>query len=117
MRHFNMKRGRPWLKLRESIKKFAGGQDSSFAVVDYSKVFPQAVPLYQQRTVLVGARQQLRSIVEQLTVPLNFDIPLFERLYTSVGTGPGVAIVMLENSIRCIHPSGTFLLENFRTKD
>jgi hypothetical protein len=32
-------KGRTWLKLRSSMKKFSGGEDLSFSVVDYSKVF------------------------------------------------------------------------------
>jgi len=33
-----MARGKTWLRLRKSMKKFSGGNDDSFAAVDYSKV-------------------------------------------------------------------------------
>ncbi|KAF7546291.1 hypothetical protein G7Z17_g8547 [Cylindrodendrum hubeiense] len=35
-----MKGPKPSLKMRESMKKFTGGKDASFAVVEYSKVIP-----------------------------------------------------------------------------
>ncbi|KAL6698127.1 RNA dependent RNA polymerase domain-containing protein [Trichoderma pleuroticola] len=33
-----MPKGGPWLKMRKSMKKFSGGDDLSFSVVEYSKV-------------------------------------------------------------------------------
>lgn len=33
-----MAKGGPWLKMRKSMKKFSGGDDLSFSVVEYSKV-------------------------------------------------------------------------------
>lgn len=34
----SMAKGRTWLKMRKSMKKFSGGDDLSFSVVEYSKV-------------------------------------------------------------------------------
>ncbi|GAB0137629.1 hypothetical protein EsDP_00005886 [Epichloe bromicola] len=35
----NMAKTGPWLRMRKSMKKFSGGQDTSFAVVEYSKPY------------------------------------------------------------------------------
>lgn len=50
-----MAKGGTWLKMRKSMKKFSGGDDLSFSVVEYSKVcfdilqllFPFCVTYYK----------------------------------------------------------------------
>lgn len=44
-----MPKGGPWLKMRKSMKKFSGGDDLSFSVVEYSKVKSFYLIMYQHR--------------------------------------------------------------------
>ncbi|KAK5989570.1 putative RNA-dependent RNA polymerase 1 [Cladobotryum mycophilum] len=55
------------------------------------------------KAILVGDHVQLRPTVQNITLALNFDISLFERLYTCQVT-PGMAKVMLDTQYR-MHPS------------
>ncbi|KAL7784895.1 RNA dependent RNA polymerase domain-containing protein [Trichoderma ceciliae] len=64
------------------------------------------VPLVKgcERAILVGDHVQLRPTVQSMALALNFDVSLFERLYTRHGTTPGMAKVMLDTQYR-MHPS------------
>lgn len=64
------------------------------------------VPLVKgcQKAILVGDHVQLRPTVQEFSPALNFDISLFERLYTRQGTTPGMAKIMLDTQYR-MHPS------------
>jgi regulator of nonsense transcripts 1 len=64
------------------------------------------VPLVKgcEKAILVGDHVQLRPTVQEFSPALNFDISLFERLYTRQGTTPGMAKIMLDTQYR-MHPS------------
>lgn len=64
------------------------------------------VPLVKgcEKAILVGDHVQLRPTVQNIALALNFDISLFERLYTRDGVTPGMAKVMLDTQYR-MHPS------------
>jgi regulator of nonsense transcripts 1 len=55
------------------------------------------------KAIMVGDHSQLRPTVQQLTLALDFDVSLFERLYTGPPT-PGLRKLMLETQYR-MHPS------------
>ncbi|TFB03406.1 putative RNA-dependent RNA polymerase 1 [Trichoderma ghanense] len=64
------------------------------------------VPLVKgcQKAILVGDHVQLRPTVQNIALALNFDVSLFERLYTRQGTTHGMVKVMLDTQYR-MHPS------------
>ncbi|KAH0496869.1 hypothetical protein TgHK011_004213 [Trichoderma gracile] len=64
------------------------------------------VPLVKgcQKAILVGDHVQLRPTVQNIALALNFDVSLFERLYTRQGTTRGMVKVMLDTQYR-MHPS------------
>ncbi|KAL6881236.1 RNA dependent RNA polymerase domain-containing protein [Trichoderma novae-zelandiae] len=64
------------------------------------------VPLVKgcQKAILVGDHVQLRPTVQNMALALNFDVSLFERLYTRQGTTKGMTKVMLDTQYR-MHPS------------
>ncbi|KAL7937935.1 RNA dependent RNA polymerase domain-containing protein [Trichoderma chlorosporum] len=64
------------------------------------------VPLAKgcEKAILVGDHVQLRPTVQNIALALDFDISLFERLYTRQGTTPNMTKVMLDTQYR-MHPS------------
>ncbi|KAL7950149.1 RNA dependent RNA polymerase domain-containing protein [Trichoderma barbatum] len=64
------------------------------------------VPLAKgcEKAILVGDHVQLRPTVQNIALALNFDVSLFERLYTRQGTTPSMVKVMLDTQYR-MHPS------------
>ncbi|UKZ47230.1 hypothetical protein TrVGV298_001446 [Trichoderma virens] len=64
------------------------------------------VPLAKgcQKAILVGDHVQLRPTVQNIALALDFDVSLFERLYTRDGTTPNMVRVMLDTQYR-MHPS------------
>ncbi|EGR51723.1 Hypothetical protein TRIREDRAFT_55637 [Trichoderma reesei QM6a] len=64
------------------------------------------VPLIKgcQKAILVGDHVQLRPTVQNIALALNFDVSLFERLYTRQEMTRGMEKVMLDTQYR-MHPS------------
>ncbi|KAK0764238.1 hypothetical protein N5P37_003635 [Trichoderma harzianum] len=64
------------------------------------------VPLAKgcEKAILVGDHVQLRPTVQNIALALDFDVSLFERLYTRDRTTPNMVKVMLDTQYR-MHPS------------
>ncbi|KAL7958767.1 RNA dependent RNA polymerase domain-containing protein [Trichoderma compactum] len=64
------------------------------------------VPLAKgcEKAILVGDHVQLRPTVQSIALALDFDVSLFERLYTRDKTTPNMVKVMLDTQYR-MHPS------------
>lgn len=80
------------------------GQDFGIVIIDEASQQTEPaslVPLTKgcQKAVLVGDHLQLRPTVGQLAQSLEFDVSLFERLWTT-GEGEGMQCIMLDTQYR-----------------